>query len=78
LAWTTRRVCFATPPIEKYRVGRQVEGYIDDFASHVFFTRELQLVFIHCGLEVEEIIGDYRGRPLSPTSRVIITIGGRN
>jgi hypothetical protein len=27
---------------EKYKEGRAVESYIDDFASHVFFPRELR------------------------------------
>ena len=60
---------------EKYQNGRAVDGYIDDFAGHVFFPRELQLLFIHTGFEVEETLGDYRGRPLKPNSPLIIMIG---
>jgi ubiquinone/menaquinone biosynthesis C-methylase UbiE len=60
---------------EKYRNGRAVDGYIDDFAGHVFFPRELQLLFIHTGFEVEQTFGDYKGRPLKPNSPLIIMIG---
>ena len=47
---------------EKYQHGRAVESYIDDFASHVFFPRELELLFIHAGFEIERTVGDYRGQ----------------
>lgn len=62
---------------EKYRHGRAVEMYIDDFTSHVFFPRELNLLFIHCGFEVETTCGDYRGRPLQADSRLILMTGIR-
>ena len=60
---------------EKYQNGRGVESFLDDFESHVFFPRELQLLFIHTGYEVEETIGDYAGRPLKADSPVMIMIG---
>jgi ubiquinone/menaquinone biosynthesis C-methylase UbiE len=60
---------------EKYQNGRAIDGYIDDFAGHVFFPRELQLLFLHTGFEVEQTLGDYRGRPLKPNSPLIIMIG---
>lgn len=50
---------------EKYQNGRAVDGYIDDFVGHVFFPRELQLLFIHTGFEIEQTFGDYRGGPLN-------------
>jgi SAM-dependent methyltransferase len=62
---------------EKYQHGRAVESYIDDFASHVFFPRELALLFIHTGFEIERTLGDYRERPLAPNSPLIIMIGRR-
>jgi SAM-dependent methyltransferase len=62
---------------EKYRNGRAVESYIDDFKSHVFFPRELALLFIHAGFEIERTIGDYRGRASAPNSPLIIMIGKR-
>ena len=62
---------------EKYQHGRAVESYIDDFASHVFFPRELELLFIHAGFEIERTLGDYRGKPLAANSSLIITTGRR-
>lgn len=62
---------------EKYQRGRGVESHIDDFASHVFFPRELALLFIHAGFAIERTIGDYRGRPLAANSPLIIMIGKR-
>jgi SAM-dependent methyltransferase len=63
---------------EKYQHGRGVESFIDDFACHVFFPRELRLLFLHTGYEVEETLGDYRGRALRPDSPVMIMIGRRS
>ena len=60
---------------EKYREGRAIESYIDDFTSHVFFPRELALLFIHTGFKVERILGDYRGRELRAQSPLIIMAG---
>jgi SAM-dependent methyltransferase len=62
---------------EKYQHGRAVESYIDDFASHVFFPRELELLFIHAGFEIERTLGDYRGKPLAANSSLIIMTGRR-
>jgi len=62
---------------EKYQHGRAVESYIDDFASHVFFPRELELLFIHAGFEIECTLGDYRGKPLAANSSLIIMTGRR-
>jgi hypothetical protein len=62
---------------EKYQDGRGVETFLDDFESHVFFPRELRLLFIHTGYEVEETIGDYVGRSPKADSRVMIMIGRR-
>jgi SAM-dependent methyltransferase len=62
---------------EKYRQGRAVEAYIDDFTSHVFFPREMELLFIHTGFKIEMTCGDYRGRPLRSDSPLIIMTGIR-
>jgi len=63
---------------EKYRDGRGVETFLDDFESHVFFPRELRLLFIHTSFEVEQTIGDYQGRALKADSPVMIMIGRRS
>ena len=63
---------------EKYQHGRAVDSYIDDLVCHVFFPRELRLLFSHTGFEVEETVGDYRGRALKADSPVMIMIGQRS
>jgi hypothetical protein len=63
---------------EKYQHGRAVESYIDDFVCHVFFPRELCLLFSHTGFESEETLGDYPGRALKADSPVMIMIGRRS
>ena len=60
---------------EKYQAGRLVEGYVDDFASHVFFPRELALLFLYVGFRIERILGDYQGRDLDSRSSLLIIIG---
>jgi hypothetical protein len=63
---------------EKYQHRRGVETFLDDVESHVFFPRELRLLFSHTGFEVEEMLGDYRGKALRAGSPVMIMIGWRS
>src|SRR6266481_1263651 len=49
---------------EKYRGKNGIERYIDDFESHVYFPRELQLIFMNAGFEIENIYGEYTRRQL--------------
>jgi SAM-dependent methyltransferase len=60
---------------EKYRRKNLVESYIDDFESHVYFPRELRLLFLHTGFEIQDVFGDYERRPLGTGSELIIMIG---
>ncbi len=60
---------------EKYRGKNAVERYIDDFESHVYFPRELQLIFMHAGFAIENVYGDYARRQLRSSSRQMIMIG---
>ena len=60
---------------EKYRRKSLVESYIDDFESHVYFPRELRLLFIHTGFEIEDVFGAYNRKPLSAKSEQMIMIG---
>ena len=48
---------------------------VSDFDSHVYFPRELELLFRHAGFEVAARFGDYDGSPLRPSSPFIITAG---
>lgn len=60
---------------EKYRGKKAVERYIDDFKSHVYFPRELKLIFMHAGFEIESVYGDYARRELRSSSRQMIMVG---
>ena len=53
----------------------QARRYISDFESHVYFPRELQLLFLHTGFEVESTYGGYRGERLGSRSSAIVMIG---
>jgi len=60
---------------EKYHRKSLVECYIDDFESHVYFPRELRLLFLHTGFAIEDVFGDYNRRPLRASSQMMIMIG---
>ena len=49
-----------------------VDRYVSDFASHVYYPREVELLFRLTGFEVESRYGDYLRRPLRSTSRAMI------
>ena len=53
----------------------QARRYISDFESHVYFPRELQLLFMHTGFEVETTYGGYRGERLGSRSPAIVMVG---
>jgi len=50
---------------------------VSDFESHVYFPRELQLLYLCAGFVVDAVFGDYRPRPLRETSRQMIAVGRR-
>jgi hypothetical protein len=41
----------------------------------VYFPRELRLLFLHTGFEIEDFFGDYSRRPLRASSQMMIMIG---
>jgi hypothetical protein len=49
--------------------------FLSDYDCHVFFPRELQLLFLHAGFEVENIWGGYDRSPLQERSRQIVIVG---
>ncbi len=48
---------------------------VSDFESHVYYPREMHLLFRHTGFTVEKVQGDYRGQPLEPSSPQMIFTG---
>lgn len=55
----------------------QARRYISDFESHVYFPRELQLLFLHTGFQVEATYGGYGGERFSASSRAMVMVGTR-
>lgn len=60
---------------DKFVETQQPERSISDFESHVYYPREMHLLFVHNGFEVEDVYGDYQGRPLKPNSPQMIFCG---
>jgi len=54
-----------------------MERYVSDYKSHVYYPRELELLFMLAGFDVESRYGDYRRRPLEATSRRMVFVGRR-
>ena len=52
-----------------------VDRYVSDFDSHVYYPREVELLFRVTGFEVESRYGDYQMRPLRQRSRAMIFTG---
>jgi len=60
---------------EKYVRDAQPEHSLSDFESHVYYPRELELLYRHTGFAVETVYGDYRGRELLAASSQMIFVG---
>ena len=61
---------------DKFPEGQQrVDRYVSDFDCHVYYPRELELLFRSTGFQIEAKYGDYYGRPLRPSSRGLIYVG---
>ncbi len=60
---------------EKYVDDSALERYLDDFESHVYFSRELRLLFLHTGFELEAVYDEFQRRALGTTSPQIIVVG---
>jgi SAM-dependent methyltransferase len=53
----------------------QVDRYVSDFDCHVYYPREVELLFRLTGFSVEAWFGDYAMRRLGPSSRQLIGVG---
>jgi SAM-dependent methyltransferase len=51
------------------------DRYVSDFDSHVYFPREVELLFLHTGFAIEQTWGSYTERPLRASSRVMVMVG---
>jgi hypothetical protein len=62
---------------DKFVEGNRIDRYVSDFACHVYFPREIELLFRATGFTVESRYGDYRMRAPRSTSRQLIVTGRR-
>ena len=60
---------------DKFPGGSDVDRYVSDFDSHVYYPRELELLFRLTGFRVEAWFGDYAKRRLRTSSRQLIGVG---
>jgi SAM-dependent methyltransferase len=62
---------------DKFSGGQHISRYLSDFSSHVYFPRELHLLYLHTGFEVEAVWADYTFQPPGPGTREIVMCGAR-
>ena len=60
---------------DKFVENAPPERSISDFESYVYYPREMQLLFLHTGFQIEDVYGDYQGRPLHAKSPQLIVVG---
>jgi SAM-dependent methyltransferase len=60
---------------DKFPGSSQVDRYVSDFDCHVYYPRELELLFRLSGFSVEAWFGDYTMRRLRTSSRQLIAVG---
>jgi SAM-dependent methyltransferase len=53
------------------------ERLVTDFASHIYFPAELELLFLSAGFEIARQYGDYRLVPFDRTSPYVVTVARR-
>jgi len=63
---------------DKFPDSSSVDRYVSDFDCHVYYPREVELLFRLSGFGVEAWFGDYSMRPLRPSSRQLIGVGVKN
>ena len=60
---------------DKFPDGRDVDRYVSDFDCHVYYPREVELLFRLTGFRVAAWYGDYAMRRLRTSSRQLIAVG---
>jgi hypothetical protein len=53
------------------------ERLVADFASHIYFPAELELLFLLTGFEIAQQYGDYRFVRVDRTSPYVVTVARR-
>ena len=62
---------------DRFDRGRLAERFVSDFASHVYFPSELELLFLSTGFEIVRQYGDYSLTPVDRTSSFVVTVARR-
>ena len=62
---------------DKFPDGEGVHRYISDFECHVYYPRQVELLYRSTGFTIEACYGDYFRHPLRPSSRQMIFVGRR-
>ena len=60
---------------DKFPDGDRVDRYVSDFDCHVYYPREVELLFRVAGFSVERRFGDYAEGPLRASSPQMIGVG---
>ena len=60
---------------DKFSEGSDKDRFVSDFDSHVYYPREVELLFRLTGFRVEAWFGDYSMRRLRTSSRQLIGVG---
>ena len=53
------------------------ERLVADFAGHIYFPAELELLFVSTGFKIAQQYGDYRLMPVDRTSQYVVTVARR-
>ncbi len=60
---------------DKFARDDDAERWVSDFESHVYFPRELELLYLHTGFVVEATYGDFRFRAPRASTRALAVVG---
>lgn len=60
---------------DRFPDGDRPDRYVSDFDCHVYYPREVELLFRAAGFSMERWFGDYVPRRLRATSRQMIAVG---
>ena len=62
---------------DRFDLGALAERLVTDFASHIYFPAELELLFLSAGFEIAQQYGDYRFVPVDRMSPYVVTVARR-
>jgi SAM-dependent methyltransferase len=62
---------------DRFDQGALAERLVTDFASHIYFPAELELLFLSAGFEISHQYGDYRFVRVDRASPYVVTVARR-